>query len=287
MATNNFKPFAIGSGANVLSQADYEALSALTSGFQAGKASSAQINKAIRQATVMAYVLAQFISDTSSTDVLDNGVPATILANLKSGLLSAAPGRLLNIQVFSASGTWTKTPGAKKAQIKCWGGGGGGGNTTTTASGGGAGGGGGYSEGLFDVSLITSAPVIVGSGGLSVAANTTASGGNGGSSSVGSLISSSGGNGGTSTSGSTPGSSTLGGTIFAVSGQGGQGPVNALGGVGGASFNSFGGLPHSAGSGDQGGYPGGGGAGGTKPTSTQYFASGAGANGYIIIMEYA
>ncbi|MGA5654318.1 hypothetical protein [Rahnella contaminans] len=142
MSTNNFKLFAISSGANVLSQADYEALSALASGFQAGKSSSAQINKAIRQATVMAYVLAQFISDTSSTDVLDNGVPATIVTNLKSGLLSAAPGRLLNIQVFSTSGTWTKTSGAKKAQIKCWGGGGGGGNTTTTASGGGAGGGG-------------------------------------------------------------------------------------------------------------------------------------------------
>jgi hypothetical protein len=166
MSTNNFKLFTISSGANVLSQADYEALSALASGFQAGKSSSAQINKAIRQATVMAYVLAQFISDTSSTDVLDNGVPATILTNLKSGLLSAAPGQLLNSQVFSTSGTWTKTSGAKKVQIKCWGGG----NTTTIASGGGA---------------------------------------------------------------------------------------------------------------------GGGGAGGTKPTSTQNFASGAGANGYIIIMEYA
>lgn len=32
MATNDFKPFATGSGANVLSQADYESLSALASG---------------------------------------------------------------------------------------------------------------------------------------------------------------------------------------------------------------------------------------------------------------
>ncbi len=38
MATNDFKPFATGSGANVLSQADYEALSALASGFLSGKA---------------------------------------------------------------------------------------------------------------------------------------------------------------------------------------------------------------------------------------------------------
>lgn len=287
MATNNFKPFAIGSGANVTSQADYEALAALATGFQAGKASSAQINKALRQATVMAYVLAQYISDTASVDVLDNGTPATLLANLKSGLLSAAPGRLLNVQVFSASGTWAKTAGAKKALIKCWGAGGGGGNTSTTAAGGGSGAGGGYSEGMFDISSLTSATVVVGSGGTSVAANAAGSGGNGGSSSVGSLISASGGNGGTSTSGSSPGSSTNGGTIFAVSGQGGQGPVNALGGVGGGAFNSFGGLPHSAGAGDQGGFPGGGGAGGTKATSTTYYASGAGANGYVIITEYA
>jgi hypothetical protein len=33
MATNDFKPFATGSGANVLSQADYDALSARTTGF--------------------------------------------------------------------------------------------------------------------------------------------------------------------------------------------------------------------------------------------------------------
>ncbi len=38
MATNDFKPFATGSGANVLSQADYEALAALASGFLSGKA---------------------------------------------------------------------------------------------------------------------------------------------------------------------------------------------------------------------------------------------------------
>ncbi len=53
MATNDFKPFATGSGANVLSQADYEALSALASGFLSGKASSAQVNKALRQSSTI------------------------------------------------------------------------------------------------------------------------------------------------------------------------------------------------------------------------------------------
>ena len=48
MAINNFKPFALDPNANVTSQADWEALPALLSGFTAGKASSAQVNKAIR-----------------------------------------------------------------------------------------------------------------------------------------------------------------------------------------------------------------------------------------------
>lgn len=43
MAINNFKPFALDPNANVTSQADWEALPALLSGFTAGKASSAQV----------------------------------------------------------------------------------------------------------------------------------------------------------------------------------------------------------------------------------------------------
>ncbi|KQN56537.1 hypothetical protein ASE99_11030 [Serratia sp. Leaf51] len=81
MATNNFKPFGIGANANVTSQVDYEALAALLSGFQSGKASSAQVNKAIRQATVMASVIAQFIANSSGNDVLDDGNTALILTN--------------------------------------------------------------------------------------------------------------------------------------------------------------------------------------------------------------
>ncbi|MGD9425116.1 hypothetical protein ACLHDD_08115 [Pantoea sp. NSTU24] len=114
MATNNFKAFGIGAGANVTSQADYEALAALLTGFQSGKASSAQINKALRQSSTMAYVLAQFIADSASVDVLDNGTPVTILANLKSSMTALTPGRLLNVQVFTSSGTYTKTAGTKK-----------------------------------------------------------------------------------------------------------------------------------------------------------------------------
>lgn len=118
MATYNFKAFGISATANVTSQLDYEALAALLTGFQSGKASSAQINKVLRQFTTMANVLAQFISNSASVDVLDNVAPATILANLKLAMTSLTPGRLINIQVFTSSGTYTPTAGVKKSWLK-------------------------------------------------------------------------------------------------------------------------------------------------------------------------
>lgn len=88
MATNDFKPFATGSGANVLSQADYEALSALSSGFLSGKASSAQVNKALRQGTFIASCLAQFVSNELNINIIDGGDANGFLANLINALNS-------------------------------------------------------------------------------------------------------------------------------------------------------------------------------------------------------
>ncbi|HDV1636299.1 TPA: hypothetical protein RHW17_003355 [Escherichia coli] len=68
---NDFKAFALDPNANVLSQASWEALPALLAGFSSGKASSAQVNKAIRQATTIAALVGQFIAN-SGTDALDN-----------------------------------------------------------------------------------------------------------------------------------------------------------------------------------------------------------------------
>lgn len=73
MAKNDFKPFATGKGANVTSQPDWEALPALMSGFTAGKASSAQVNKALRQASFIAAALAQYTASKSGQDVHDDG----------------------------------------------------------------------------------------------------------------------------------------------------------------------------------------------------------------------
>lgn len=73
MAKNDFKPFATGAGANVMSQADWEGLPALLSGFTSGKAASAEVNKAIRQASFIAAALAQYTANNGITDVLDDG----------------------------------------------------------------------------------------------------------------------------------------------------------------------------------------------------------------------
>lgn len=73
MAKNDFKAFATDRSANVISQEEWEALPALLSGFTAGKASSAQVNKAIRQASFIAAALAQYTANKSGLDVLDDG----------------------------------------------------------------------------------------------------------------------------------------------------------------------------------------------------------------------
>ncbi|EPF41486.1 variable tail fiber protein, partial [Klebsiella pneumoniae subsp. pneumoniae CIP 52.145 = B5055] len=91
-----------------------------------------------------------------------------LLTYLGLGDASGYVGRLLKIQVFTASGTVTKTPGAKKWRIKCLGAGAGssaapatGSNEVSVSNGGGAG---AYAEGIYDVSSITTASVVIGSG---------------------------------------------------------------------------------------------------------------------------
>ncbi|HHA1245659.1 TPA: phage tail protein, partial [Enterobacter roggenkampii] len=132
-------------------------------------------------------------------EMVDAGLVNQILENLGLGDASGYVGRLLNIQVFTASGTVTKTPGAKKWRIKCLGAGGGssaapatGSNEVSVSNGGGAG---AYAEGIYDVSSITTELVVIGSGGAGGTAGSIY-GADGGASSVGSFISSPGGKAG-------------------------------------------------------------------------------------------
>jgi hypothetical protein len=87
---NDFLPFAVGAGANVLTQAEYAALTALASGFQAGVAQSAALNKTWRQSSIMAAVLAQFIVAETGQPAIDDGTTATLLANFQTAVAAAA-----------------------------------------------------------------------------------------------------------------------------------------------------------------------------------------------------
>ncbi len=86
----DFLPFANGSGANVVSQASYSALTTiLSNGFSAGTAQSAQLNKVWRQSSIMSAVLANLIADITGQNVIDDGTTTTILSNLMASLLKA------------------------------------------------------------------------------------------------------------------------------------------------------------------------------------------------------
>ncbi|MED5717077.1 hypothetical protein [Enterobacter hormaechei] len=122
MATNNFKAFALDPNANVMSQADWEALPALLSGFTAGKASSAQVNKAIRQATTIGALIGKFIAN-SGADALDNAdvnglvtkFTNALTTNLSLGTASkrnvgTGANQIPDMNSFTSGDTWFKLP---------------------------------------------------------------------------------------------------------------------------------------------------------------------------------
>lgn len=80
MPINDFLPFAIGAGANVLQQAQYEILTARGTGFTAGTAKSVELNKVWRQSAFVTSAIAQFVADSTGSDVLDNGNSAAFQA---------------------------------------------------------------------------------------------------------------------------------------------------------------------------------------------------------------
>ena len=87
---NDFLPFAAEPGANVLSQADYAAAPTTGPGYAAGVASSAAVNKTLRQVSLMAAMIAQFIVDKAVQPVVDDGTTATIEANFIAAILAVA-----------------------------------------------------------------------------------------------------------------------------------------------------------------------------------------------------
>jgi hypothetical protein len=79
-------PWAVSPGANVETQAEYEADPNLGPGVQTGLAESDLYNKTARQATIFASVLSQLIVNLANKAVVDDGTTATILANLITAL---------------------------------------------------------------------------------------------------------------------------------------------------------------------------------------------------------
>lgn len=301
MPTNDFKAFAAGNSANVISQADYLALAALVSGFSSGKASSAQVNKALRQATVMANVLAQFIADSANVDVLDNGNTAAILSNLKNSM----PGRLLGVQVVTSSALITKSAGAKRWRIRALGAGAGSSAAPATAAGqvsiSNGGGAGAYAEGIYDVSALSSATVTIGSGGVGGTA-ISPNGGDGGTTSVGTLISAPGGKAGLPAGPANPpfqpvantnSNSPTGWNIIGTSGSGSEAAVAvstsyAAGSRGANSQLGVGGsVPAINTPANTGGGYGSGASGCSNGVSQPLNPGASGRDGVVIIEEYA
>ena len=301
MPTNDFKAFATGNSANVISQADYLALAALVSGFSSGKASSAQVNKALRQATVMANVLAQFIADSANVDVLDNGNTAAILSNLKNSM----PGRLMGVQVVTSSALITKSAGAKKWRIRALGAGAGSSAAPATAAGqvsiSNGGGAGAYAEGIYDVSALSSVTVTIGSGGVGGTA-ISPNGGDGGTTSVGTLISAPGGKAGLPAGPANPpfqpvantnSNSPTGWNIIGTSGSGSEAAVAvstsyAAGSRGANSQLGVGGsVPAINTPANTGGGYGSGASGCSNGESQPLNPGSSGRDGVVIIEEYA
>ncbi len=163
------------------------------------------------------------------------------------------------VSVFTANGTWTKDPASTQVEVEVWGGGGAGGNgaavaSGTASSGGGGGGGGGKRRGRFRATdLAGSVSVTIGAAGAR-GTGAGASGGQGGTSSFGTLLRAYGGGGG------------AGGSTIAAAGGGGAGDNNpgstatgSTAGAGGASFGAGGGGGGAVGGSERIGGAGGGG----------------------------
>lgn len=227
-------------------------------------------------------------------------------------LLQALSGRLINVQNFTASGTYTPSVGTKFIIVEVLGGGGGGGSNAATAgtnqvSVAAGGGGGGYAIAKMIASTYS---VIVGAGGIGGAAAPSGTNGtDGGSSSIGGVTAPGGGGGplgnplsvlpaaGNISGGSIP---PTGNVIASRQGEQGVRPIaysttSIVGGGGGDSIYGVGGPGrytqnspvNVAGYDATGNGSGGGGSASTNLTGATSLKGGNGTSGKVIVWEYA
>jgi hypothetical protein len=244
--------------------------------------------------------------------VLSNSPTLTGTTNVASvtatGTVTGFSGRLLNVQKFTSSGTYSPTSGATWAIVVGVGGGGGGGGTGATAAGqvALAGPGSAGAWGIARITSLSSQTVTIGAAGTGGAAGANA-GGNGGQTSIGTWLVCPGGIGGPSGVASSissttvaglpalsPSAPTSSGTLlegspgaagdYAVWGFNGAGAV--LLATGGNSRFGAGGFTTSLGAGANGNGNGSGGSGGSAGSSAAATAGGNGAIGLILVYEY-
>jgi hypothetical protein len=267
-------------------------------------ATGAPIGAEFITSTSDATLTAERVLTDTATVTWDRTTAGQIKANATGGGGGAVT---VNVQTFTASGTYTPSAGMRYCTIECVGGGGGGGGvgdstgSSYSQSGGGSG---GYSrKTVAAASVGASQTVTIGTAGTAGSAGTGGNGGNGGNTSVGTLCVANGGGGGKGSS-ANPWPGGVGGTItgavgdVVAAGNPGVpgytgGAVQGLigGGNGGASYFGGGGSGASAANGGSvvGGAAtnygsGGGGAAGSNVATGR--TGGAGAAGFVIITEY-
>jgi hypothetical protein len=179
-----------------------------------------------------------------ATDTSISRLSAGVAAVEGVPIVTRANGLTVNVQTFTANGTWTKPAGAVAVTVRCIGGGGGGGAgargpSGTSLSGGGGGGGGAFSEMTFGAAdLGATETVTVGTGGTGAAQQTTdgtagANGTNGGHTTFGNHLR------------AARGAQGVGGGLNAA-GTGGGGGVGHITGGAGAAGLANGSAPSAA-----------------------------------------
>lgn len=93
-------------GTNLLTESQYASATDRTVGNQPGVASSKLVNKAMRQSSYLVSGVAQMVSDTLAADVLDDGVPQKLLAQLNATFGFLPP---VFTKYLSGAGTHLKT----------------------------------------------------------------------------------------------------------------------------------------------------------------------------------
>ncbi len=208
--------------------------------------------------------------------------------DLLAMLAGSVASSLVNVQVFEATGTYTKTAGATKALIIATapGGGGGGAPGSHVGSGGGAG---GTALAFISLAGITTVAVTIGAPGVG---GTVGAGGLGGDASFGAHAVATGGQPGSHGYDSSAGGGGRGTTgLMKIDGGAGMIGWNG-GGQGGSSFWGAAGWPGQGGpimvpsNGLNGGKYGGGGGGGDSSTSG-YAYGGQGGPGVVLVLEFA